>query len=64
MLDLLAKAGELENTLVIVTADNGMPMLRAKATCYEYGLHVPMEISWPNRIPAVALSMILSVLWI
>ena len=51
MLDLLAKAGELENTLVIVTADNGMPMLRAKATCYEYGLHVPMEISWPNRIP-------------
>ena len=42
MLDLLEKAGELENTLVIVTGDNGMPMLRAKATCYEYGLHVPM----------------------
>ncbi len=51
MFDLLEKAGELENTLVIVTADNGMPMLRAKATCYEYGLHVPMQIAWPKEIP-------------
>ena len=51
MLDLLEKAGELENTLVIVTADNGMPMLRAKATCYEYGLHVPLQIAWPKRVP-------------
>lgn len=51
MLDQLEKAGELDNTLVIVTADNGMPMLRAKATCYEYGLHVPMIVSWPKRIP-------------
>jgi uncharacterized sulfatase len=51
MLELLEKAGELENTMIIVTADNGMPMLRAKATCYEYGLHVPMQIAWPNGIP-------------
>ena len=51
MLDQLEKAGELENTLVIVTADNGMAFLRAKATCYEYGLHVPMQIAWPKRFP-------------
>ena len=51
MLDLLENAGELDNTIVIVTADNGMPMLRAKATCYEYGLHVPMQIAWPKGIP-------------
>lgn len=51
MLDQLEAIGELDNTLVIVTADNGMPMLRAKATCYEYGLHVPMVVSWPQRIP-------------
>ncbi|MFZ5831483.1 MAG: sulfatase [Planctomycetota bacterium] len=51
MLDLLERSGELENTLVIVAADNGMPMLRAKATCYEYGLHVPMQIAWPKRVP-------------
>ena len=52
MLDLLEKAGELENTLVIVTGDNGMAFLRAKATCYEYGLHVPMFVAWPKRVPA------------
>jgi uncharacterized sulfatase len=52
ILDMLEKSGELENTLVIVTADNGMPMLRSKATCYEYGLHVPMEIAWAKRVPA------------
>jgi uncharacterized sulfatase len=28
-----------------------MPMLRAKATCYEYGLHVPMHIAWPRHVP-------------
>lgn len=52
MIAQLEKAGELENTLVIVTGDNGMPMLRAKATCYEYGLHVPMIVAWPRRVPA------------
>lgn len=51
ILDMLEKSGELENTLVIVTGDNGMPMLRAKATCYEYGLHVPMFVAWPKRVP-------------
>lgn len=51
-LDTLTKAGELDNTLIIFTGDNGMPMLRAKATCYEYGLHVPMIAAWPKRVPA------------
>jgi N-sulfoglucosamine sulfohydrolase len=51
MLDTLEKADQLQNTLVIVTADNGMPMLRAKATCYEYGLHVPLVIAWPACVP-------------
>ncbi len=49
---MLEQAGELENTLVIFTGDNGMPMIRAKATCYEYGLHVPLIIAWPQRVPA------------
>jgi N-sulfoglucosamine sulfohydrolase len=51
MLDLLEERGELENTLVIVTSDNGMPFPRAKSNVYEYGLHVPMTIMWPERIP-------------
>ena len=32
MLDLLEKKGELENTIVIVTADNGMPFPRVERT--------------------------------
>ena len=52
MLDLLADAGELENTLVIVTSDNGMAFPRAKANVYEYGIHMPLAVAWPNRVPA------------
>ncbi|MCA8989325.1 MAG: sulfatase-like hydrolase/transferase, partial [Planctomycetaceae bacterium] len=43
--------GELENTLVIVTSDNGMPFPRAKANCYEYGIHMPLAICWPSQMP-------------
>jgi uncharacterized sulfatase len=52
MLDTLDRAGELDNTLVIVTSDNGMSFPRAKANLYEYGIHMPLAISWPARIPA------------
>ncbi|TWU40546.1 sulfatase family protein [Novipirellula artificiosorum] len=52
MLDELQRAGELDNTLVIVTSDNGMPFPRAKANLYEYGIHMPLAISWPAMIPA------------
>ncbi len=51
MLEALEKAGELENTLVIVTADNGMSFPRAKANLYEHGIHVPLAVCWPKRIP-------------
>ena len=50
MLNRLEAMGELENTLVIVTSDNGMPFPRAKANLYEYGIHMPLAISWPTRI--------------
>ena len=46
MLELLEQAGELDNTLVIVTSDNGMAFPRAKANCYEYGIHMPLAIRW------------------
>lgn len=51
MLQALEDAGEIENTIVIVTADNGMSFPRAKANCYEYGIHVPLAVSWPKRVP-------------
>jgi arylsulfatase A-like enzyme len=50
MLDILKKAGELENTIIIVTSDNGMPFPRSKGTTYELSLHMPMAILWPAGI--------------
>jgi len=46
MLDELEKRGELENTLVIATADNGMSFPGAKATMYDYGIHLPLAAMW------------------
>ena len=51
ILNHLQEIGELDNTIVIVTADNGMPFPRAKAYNYEYGVHVPLAISYPERFP-------------
>jgi N-sulfoglucosamine sulfohydrolase len=50
MIDLLKEMGELENTIIIVTSDNGMQFPYAIANCYEYGIHVPMAVSWPAKI--------------
>ena len=51
MLDLLGERDLLHNTLVLVTSDNGMPFPRAKANGYEYGIHVPLAVAWPARVP-------------
>lgn len=51
ILKQLEDAGELENTLVIVTADNGMPFPRAKANLYEYGVHMPLAVRWGAKVP-------------
>ncbi len=50
MIDFLRQKGELENTLIVVTSDNGMPFPSAKANLLEYGSHVPLAISWPAKI--------------
>lgn len=47
ILQELAAAGELDNTIIVVTADNGMPFPYAKANLQEYGVHVPLAISGP-----------------
>ena len=47
MLDYLEAVGELENTIVVVTSDNGMAFPYAKANLQEYGTHVPLAISGP-----------------
>jgi N-sulfoglucosamine sulfohydrolase len=50
MLDMLEKRGELENTIIIVTADNGMPFPRIKGQAYEYSNHMPLAIMWGKGI--------------
>ena len=51
MIERLEQIGELENTLIVATSDNGTPFPRAKANAYEDGFHVPLAISWRVRVP-------------
>lgn len=44
---VLESRGLLENTVVVVTSDNGMPFSRAKTQNYEYGVRVPLVVRWP-----------------
>ena len=46
MIEHLEEIGELDNTFILVTADNGMPFPYAKANVQEYGTHVPLAISF------------------
>ncbi len=50
MLQMLDSAGELDNTVVVVTADNGMPFPRVKGQEYEYSNHLPLAIMWKKGI--------------
>ena len=49
-IDSLEKLGQLDNTIVVVTSDHGMPFPRAKASLYDAGTHVPLAIRWPKGI--------------
>jgi len=50
MLRILEEEGELDNTLVVVTSDNGMPFPRVKGQNYEHSNHLPLAIMWPDGI--------------
>lgn len=51
MLAELEKRGLLENTIVIVTSDHGMPFPRVKGHAYDNANHIPLAIRWPAGIP-------------
>ena len=51
ILRLLKQSGELDNTLIIMTSDNGMPFPRCKATLYDLGTRVPLVVCWGARVP-------------
>ena len=48
MLAELEKRKLLDNTLVIVTSDHGMPFPRVKGYAYHDSNHVPMAMRWPT----------------
>ena len=52
LLEALERRNELDNTIVVVTSDNGMPFPRAKANLYDSGTRVPLAIRWPRRVLA------------
>jgi arylsulfatase A-like enzyme len=49
-MDLLRKAGRLDNTLLVITGDNGMPFPRGKTNLYDYGVRMPLYVQWPRRV--------------
>ncbi len=46
----LSRQGVLDNTLLIVMSDNGMPFPGAKTRLYDRGIKTPLLIQWPRRI--------------
>jgi len=46
----LEAMGELDNTFIVITSDNGMPFPRAKANLYDAGTHMPLAMRWPAKI--------------
>lgn len=46
----LEEMGQLENTIVVVSGDNGMPFPRCKATLYDMGTRVPLAVRWGAKV--------------
>ncbi len=52
LLGRLEERGELDNTLVIVSGDHGIPgMPRGKCNLYDIGCEVALSVRWPGRVP-------------
>jgi arylsulfatase A-like enzyme len=50
MIAELEKRGLLDNTIVVVTGDNGMPFPRSKGNTYHVSNHLPLAVMWPAGI--------------
>jgi arylsulfatase A-like enzyme len=49
----LEELGELDNTLIMVSGDHGIPGIpRAKCNLYDIGCEVALAARWPGQIPA------------
>jgi len=52
MLEALERRGQLDNTLVVVTGDNGMPFPHSKGQTYRDSNHLPLAVMWRGRLKA------------
>ena len=50
LLKVLEENGELDNTLIVISGDNGMPFPRCKSNLYDLGTNVPLAVCWPARV--------------
>ena len=50
ILKVLKESGELNNTIIVVTSDNGMPFPRVKGHVYEHDNHMPLVVYWQGKI--------------
>jgi len=50
LFELLDKHGLTDDTLVVFSADNGLPFPGGKGTLYEPAIHVPLLMRWPGNI--------------
>ena len=50
MLAALERAGQLENTLIVFTADNGMDFPRSYPNLYDYGTRMFLAMRWGDRV--------------
>ena len=50
LLKILEEKGELDNTLVAISGDNGMPFPRCKSNLYDLGTKAPLAVRWPARV--------------
>ena len=49
-LKLLEEKGQLENTIVIMTGDHGMPFPRCKGNLYDWGTRIPFALRWGDKV--------------
>ena len=49
-IQLLEEQGALENTIVVMTGDHGMPFPRCKSNNYDSGARVPLAVMWGEGV--------------
>jgi N-sulfoglucosamine sulfohydrolase len=50
LMDALERQGKLDNTLVVLIGDHGAPFARAKMSCYDRGLRIPLIAFGPGLV--------------